>query len=113
MFIYKITNKLNGKCYIGLDTHAEHLQRRWKVHQNSNKKCSTKLAKALKYGIENFSYAIIDRADTYLDLAYKEIFWIKFYNSYKSGYNSTQGGEAMSRDLTKDIEESKDRISRR
>ena len=50
--IYKITNKVNGKCYIG---QSNDIHRRWKQELASNAKLNPHLARAFeKYGIDNF-----------------------------------------------------------
>lgn len=92
--IYKITNKINGKCYIGQSIHIE---QRWKEHKilgniggNSNKRNA--LYEAIyKYGIDNFLFEIIEECSEE-KLDEKEIEWIKYYNSYYDGYNLTIGG---------------------
>lgn len=100
MFIYKITDTRNQLCYIGFDTHSEHYQHRWQVHQKNCGNNNTKFYKALIGNIEKFTYEIIDRADTILDLAFREIYWIDHFNSYRDGYNSTRGGDGLNQDLT-------------
>ena len=92
MIIYKITNKINGKVYIGQTTKT--LEWRWKHHCNV-KSCCTYLRKALdKYGVENFTIEQIDSAVTQDELNEKERYWIKHYNSLApNGYNLTSGGE--------------------
>lgn len=100
MFIYKVTNKENNLCYIGLDTHAEHRQKRWNEHQRKCEISDTKFYLSLRNNINNFSYEIIDRADKILDLALREIYWIDYYDSYKNGYNSTRGGDGLNQDLS-------------
>lgn len=93
--IYKITNKINGKVYIGQSVNIEE---RFKSHKYSynNSKVSgynTKFYRALrKYGIVNFSFEIVEEVLNRQDLNDKEIFWIKYYDSFKNGYNSTLGG---------------------
>lgn len=85
--IYKITNLLNGKIYIGQSINPEN---RWKQHQYSDSIIGNAIR---KYGIENFSFEIIeDNIENYNE---REIFWINFYNSdnKKFGYNLTSGGE--------------------
>lgn len=45
-----------------------------------------------KYGVENFTFQIIElcRQD---ELNEREIYWIKYYDSFNNGYNQTIGGE--------------------
>ena len=93
--IYKITNKTNNKCYIGQSVNIE---KRWYNHKYSYKNSNTKdynstFHTALrKYGINNFSFEIIEECD--IDsLNEREIYWIEFYNSYYRGYNETPGGD--------------------
>lgn len=94
-YIYKITNKINNKCYIGQT--IQFLEQRWKDHKkiynNSNSKLyDFPLYKAFrKYGLENFIFEKIDECNID-ELDDKEIYWIAFYDSYKNGYNQTLGG---------------------
>lgn len=98
MLIYKITNKINNKCYIGQTIKsAEH---RWKEHQahafGTHKNDVNKtLYKAIrKYGLENFTFEVLqDNIETYEELDKVEIYWIDFYNSFVKGYNETFGGQ--------------------
>ena len=97
--IYKYTNVINGKSYIGQTT--DPIQRH-NEHLIDAKKGKTHFHKALsKYGIENFEYTIIDtvNADNIFDLKKelneKEIYYIEYYDTYKSGYNSTKGGDGV------------------
>ena len=94
-YIYKITNTLNGKVYIGQTIKT--VQKRFTQHKNnSNKEYFSQIVlyKAFKkYGIENFICEEIeevpnDRLDE------RERYWIEFYDSYFEGYNSTLGGRA-------------------
>ena len=95
--IYKITNKINDNCYIGLSVDIE---RRWKAHKqryrdSGNKEYDKVLYKAFrKYGIENFDFSILEECD-FSVLREREKYWIKFYDSYNHGYNSTEGGEDL------------------
>ena len=54
-YIYKITNRINQKVYIGQTSFS--VEKRWKEHvQDINKHLDRPLYRALsKYGIENFS----------------------------------------------------------
>lgn len=93
--IYKITNLVNNKVYIGLTT--ETIERRWKNHIRCVGRVKRYLYYAMeKYGIENFSIEEIDKSDNFTILGELERKYIKEYNSTdkKYGYNITYGGES-------------------
>lgn len=95
MIIYKITNKINGKIYIGITTVT--LEQRWKQHIQYGKTCDRHLYNSMrKYGIENFTIEEIDNTDNFKELGELERYYIKLYNSQDSllGYNITAGGES-------------------
>jgi predicted GIY-YIG superfamily endonuclease len=105
MVIYKITNKLNGKVYIGQTTQP--LKRRWRNHCETKKGAMD--SAIAKYGKENFDIEIIDIAETLEELNEKEKYWIKEYDSLApKGYNLTYGGNNGKRhpDVGKRISES-------
>ena len=88
--IYKFTNRINGKVYIG-QTIKEY--QRYQAHKHCYG--DSLLHRAInKYGFENFDYDVIERLDEEL-LDEREIFWISYYksNNNKFGYNLTDGGE--------------------
>ena len=92
--IYKITNKINGKIYIG---QSKNIFKRWSEHRYEAKNNDKPLYKAFrKYGIENFTFEIIEICNIE-QLNEREIFWTKFYNSYNNGYNLTPGGDYSSK----------------
>lgn len=98
MLIYKITNKVNGKMYIGCTT--QRLTRRWKQHLNGNnyKKKKFALQHAIeKYGAVNFDIEVIETVDSIEIMYEREIFWVAFYKSNVSGigYNMTKGGDKL------------------
>jgi group I intron endonuclease len=90
MIIYKITNKLNGKMYIGQT--VQKLSDRWSDHCRP---CAGKhvnhsaIADAIrKYGKENFILEQIDTAGTLETLDLLEIHYIQKYNTLSpNGYN--------------------------
>ena len=91
-FIYKITNRVNNKVYIG-QTHFT-IEHRWKQHiKNFNiEHRKQPLYNAFsKYGIENFSIEILEEVECGR-LNEREIYWIAYYDSFKNGYNATLGG---------------------
>ena len=93
MYIYKITNKINNKIYIGQTTKTIAL--RWQRHYTDalNNRTNTKFARAIrKYGKDNFIIEEIDIAQNKEELNQKEIYWINYYNSILEGYNSVDGG---------------------
>ena len=93
--IYKATNIINNKIYIGQTTCT--LEKRKNEHLNS---CDgTYFHKAiLKYGRDNFIWEIVeDNIETYEELNEKEKYWIAYFNSNNNniGYNMTPGGESI------------------
>lgn len=91
--IYKITNLLNNKCYIGKSIDIE---RRWKRHQSDSKTKNFPLYLAIrKYGLENFKFEVIEECSE-AELSTAEAKWISYYNSqdYDFGYNISEGGDS-------------------
>lgn len=94
--IYKITNKENGSIYIGQSIHIEQrfLEHKRKAFNLNSSEYDTALYKAFrKYGLDNFTFEIIDICNVD-ELNDKEMFWISYFNSYKHGYNCTIGGNS-------------------
>lgn len=99
--IYKITNKINNKCYIGQSVHIE---RRWTEHclPSSN----SLIANAIKkYGKENFNFEILENCfiEELNDL---EEYYIQQYNTITPfGYNvlSYQEGRITANNIGIDI----------
>ena len=88
--IYKITNRVNNKVYIGQTTQP--LYKRWWRHCHNGKKSVIGSAIA-KYGKENFTIEVIDTGTSLEELNEKEIYWINHYNSISpNGYNIAGGG---------------------
>lgn len=93
-YIYKITNKINGKVYIGKTLNS--IQKRWREHLNDSKRRRYEkrpLYSAInKYGEENFEIEQIEEC-SYDILNERECYWIEYYGSFKNGYNATIGGD--------------------
>lgn len=89
--IYKITNKINGKVYIG---QSVDITTRWKQEINAAKRGEQyPLCRALrKYGIENFEFSILEECAREM-LDELECFYIKKFDSVKNGYNLQYGGQ--------------------
>ena len=94
-YIYKITNKINNKSYIGETTRT--LQTRWNQHikesfsqghgYNYHLHCAIR-----KYGIDNFSFEQIEECEDEMRFA-REHYYIMFYNSLEpNGYNLLVSG---------------------
>lgn len=92
--IYKITNKINNKCYIG---QSVDIQQRWSKHLsafNGEHTPDYKIYRAFeKYGLQNFTFEVIEECEQQ-HLDEREIYWIEFYNSFAEGYNMSLGGKA-------------------
>ena len=91
-YIYQITNKINGKIYIGKTERT--IQERWGEHCRDyiKEQCEARpLYRAMKkYGLENFSIELIEETNIPEE---REIFWIEQKGSFKYGYNATMGGD--------------------
>lgn len=87
-YIYKTTNLLNGKIYIGQKKSEKFLNEKYLGS-------GARFRSALKsYGKENFVVEIIDTAESSEELDKKEIYWIEKYDARNPdiGYNLSIGG---------------------
>lgn len=86
MIIYKTTNLLNGKIYIGKD----------KKNNPSYLGSGVLLKQSIKkYGKKNFVKEILEYCNSFDELNEKERYWISYYKSQDKliGYNITDGGD--------------------
>lgn len=93
--IYIIRCVLTDKVYVGQT--VQPISKRWSHHKWIATKggSQTKLARAIrKYGIENFTLTIIDVCELE-SLNEREIEFIREFDSYNNGYNSTVGGHKV------------------
>lgn len=95
MIVYRILNRVNGKMYIGQS--AKKLGKRFKAHIDKlNTFCheNKHLERAWhKYKPHNFTFEVLEEAQSREELNFLEIYYIKFYDSVKNGYNKTHGGQ--------------------
>ena len=91
-FIYKITNNINNKIYVGKTEYS--IEKRFKEHCNDafKERCEKRpLYSAMrKYGVENFHIELIEETNNPEE---REIYWITYYKGYEDGYNATKGGD--------------------
>ena len=93
-YIYKITNLMNNKIYIGKTLNT--IKKRWKEHcfdyltRRGEKRPLYSAMK--KYGIENFKIEEIEECPDEI-ISEREKCWIEYYGSFKYGYNATRGGD--------------------
>lgn len=100
--IYKITNIINQKSYIGQT--CQTVEERWRKHLSDAPKLNTPFSNAIeKYGWDNFTKEVIDTATTKEEADKKEKYWINHYQTCiqefgkEAGYNITPGGEGVIR----------------
>jgi group I intron endonuclease len=107
--IYRITNIINGKIYIGQTIQS--LKRRFQHHCRSDGKMPFQRA-IQKYGKENFVTEELCSTANLDDLNYLEIYFIQFYNStVPDGYNVALGGTGSVMTGRKHSEETKLKMS--
>lgn len=91
MIIYKITNKINNKSYVGQTT--QKISERWRKHLKSTTKCTAMHNAIQKYGKESFTVEIVCTCISKEDLNEKESYYIKLFNTLSPhGYNLKEGG---------------------
>ena len=92
--IYKWTNTLNNKSYIGQTVRPKKRYERH-LYDAFVEKFDNHFYRALrKYGADVFTYEILEVVPVE-DLNKREIYWIDHFDSYKNGYNETTGGKGM------------------
>ena len=102
--IYKITNLINNKCYIG---QSVNIHKRWNAHKripfdSTERDYNNHLYRSIrKYGLNNFSFEVLEEC-LESELNEKERYYISKYDSYFNGYNLTLGGDASKSNATKE-----------
>lgn len=100
-YIYKITNKINNKLYIG-QTKKDSIEKRFQTHirasrqeLNGKRKLTFFHFALIEYGSENFIIEALEECDDSI-LDEREKYWIEYYSSYMpNGYNMTLGGQGL------------------
>lgn len=98
-YIYKITNQVDGKIYVGKTNYSVHSRwlshiRTGSIYKDLNKKSSLLYNAINKYGIENFTIEQIDECPIE-ELGDRERYWIERLDArnHEVGYNICRGGE--------------------
>lgn len=105
--IYKVTNKINNKCYIGqsVDIKSRFQQHESQAYNKKRNSYNFTLYRAIrKYGIKNFSFEIIEECPKEI-LNEREQYWINYYDSYNNGYNMTIGGDTSTNHKEKKVKQ--------
>ena len=93
MIIYKVTNLVNGKVYIGQTKHSLDVRKQRHLQQ-ARKGTNTHFYQAIrKYGEDMFIWEIICSAKDKQTLNELETFFINKFDSIKHGYNMVDGGD--------------------
>jgi group I intron endonuclease len=89
-YIYKATNKINGKSYIGQTVSFR--QRVWQ-HLRCRPEEDCLFHRAIEqFGRDNFTWDIIDSCENQKEATLLEKHYIKLYDTYRNGYNENKGG---------------------
>lgn len=93
--VYKHTNLINNKSYIGITKYGENPNYRWRNgmgYQENNEFFED----IIKYGWNNFSHEILESELDEIEAIQKEKEYIKKYDCVNNGYNRSQGGNVLS-----------------
>ena len=98
MLIYKATNKMNGKAYVGQTVNSLKRRKIQHISEALNEVDPFYFHNAIrKYGLNNFSWEVIMEGTCSSETLNKlEKHFILLYNSFENGYNLTLGGGSIS-----------------
>lgn len=93
--IYKISNRINNKVYIGITSIG--LKERWYAHVSCSRHIESSnnpmYKDMVQFGVENFFIELLESNIPKDDRDEREMFYIQKFNSkYPNGYNMTDGG---------------------
>ena len=95
MIIYKITNNITNKCYIGQTINfKKRISSHLDLYKNKDSKGAQRpMYKDMrKYGINNFTFEVLEECKESCSNE-REEYYIKKFNSVKKGYNHEQSGK--------------------
>lgn len=97
MLVYKATNKINGKCYIGYTSKTLEYRKKQHLYKSriENDKSYFYLFKLAirKHSFDSFEWEVLCNCNSIEECCEKEIFYIKEFNTISpNGYNLTDGG---------------------
>src|ERR1035441_8230366 len=98
-YIYKITNRVNGKIYIGKSVNPHKRFRNHKsiaLKNNGVRECEKLYRSIRKYSTENFILDILESFDNETDSYNAETLYIEKYDCIKRGMNIKPGGKGGS-----------------
>lgn len=94
MIVYKVTNKINGKCYVG---QTKHELDRVKIRYLSDarmRRFNYQFYQDIRdFGIDNFEWEVICKCESMGELKEKRAFYIHEYRTRDVGYNRVPGNK--------------------
>ena len=113
-FIYKITNTINKKAYVGITVNADPLHR-WISHKSNNRNgrgCPLLMKAFKKHGEDAFTFEVLIICFDEDVYKYEKEYIIKYNALSPNGYNVAEGGKSGRNFLGKThSEETKNKIS--
>lgn len=94
--IYKATNQINNKVYIGQTSTSLEQRKKQHIYNATHKIKKSYFYSALQsYGVDNFNWEILEDNLNIENLNERECYWINYYQSNNPdfGYNMTSGGD--------------------
>ena len=108
--IYMATSP-SGRKYVGITVASLRIRKSNHLSHAKTKKPYAFQKAILKYGIDSFKWEILESTDSYEQAKEQEKYYIKYFNTRKSGYNRTDGGDGVIGHVSTD--EQRRRISQR